>query len=132
MRVPSGVSRSKLAWHAVAVVLVLSAIRPGPAPAAHAQTPPAKSAASSVSAEELRQRARQLFEQGEVGEALDVAGRAAETAPADPRSWVVLGGLQSIAGQEPEAHESYIACVLHASAHEGDECHAHPGDFAMP
>jgi Flp pilus assembly protein TadD len=52
---------------------------------------PAPAPGVSVSAAELSARAESLFERGEVGEAIEVARRAAAAAPAQSSAWAVLG-----------------------------------------
>jgi hypothetical protein len=61
---------------------------------------------ATVDAEQLRSQALELRERGEVGEAIEVAARAAELAPHDARSWAVLGCLHSLAGHRDEARAS--------------------------
>jgi Flp pilus assembly protein TadD len=50
-----------------------------------------------VTADAFRTRATGLVDQGELGEAIDVATRAVELAPDDVQSWAVLAYVQLLA-----------------------------------
>jgi hypothetical protein len=64
-------------------------------------------APDEVAARSLRERAHQLVERGEIGEAIDLATVAADLAPEDPESWLLLSAVHSAAGHGQQTISSY-------------------------
>jgi two-component SAPR family response regulator len=74
-----------------------------------------KERVSTPGSHELRARARHLFERGEVGEAIELAERAADLAPWEAESWGLLSALHSAAGHPQDAHRIYLWCIVRAA-----------------
>jgi hypothetical protein len=65
-------------------------------------------------ADELRARVRDLCQRGEVGEAIQVAERAADLAPWDAESWALLSAVHSAAGHPHDALRIHLICIARA------------------
>jgi Flp pilus assembly protein TadD len=79
---------------------------------------------AELSVAELSARAESLFDRGEVGEAIEVARRAAAADPEQPTAWAVLASLHASAGHEAQARARFVACVAHTRAREVEACNA--------
>jgi hypothetical protein len=107
---------SAVAWYVTAGLLVASTAWSGLRAPSGATSEDALRPRAEAS--QLRLRARLLQERGELGEAIDVAARAAMVAPTDPRSHALLGALQSLGGHTHQMCARYTACVIRA---DGDD-----------
>ena len=104
---------SPTAWYVTAAVLVATTAWS----AVHGSASASIEADQRIVAEakELRLRARTLHERGELGEAIDVASRAAEIAPTDPRSRAMLRAMQTLTGRTREACARRASCIIRAA-----------------
>jgi Flp pilus assembly protein TadD len=91
-------------WIAATCILGAAIAAAGSSPSPQ---PAAAPAPDEVAARGLRERAQQLVERGEVGEAIDLATVAANLAPDDPESWLLLSAVHSAAGHRQRAASSY-------------------------
>jgi hypothetical protein len=74
----------------------------------------------------LRARALELAERGDIGEALELADRAADLTPAEPEPWSLLGGLHAAAGHPREARRIYLWCVVRTAGSGVERCRPSP------
>jgi Flp pilus assembly protein TadD len=78
--------------------------------------------AARIHVAHLRDRARLLLDLGQAGEAIEVAERAAQLAPDDATSWLLLASMHVVAGHADQACSTFAACVGRASGESVVQC----------